>query len=77
MPGKVRDNSPQKVMENSAPADPQCRRSVRDTGNAPAGPILLVDDIADSRWTMTVLGDLLLSDGSGPVYPFVVATTKG
>ena len=58
-------------------ATQQCRRSVRDPGIVPSGPILLVDDVADSRWTMTVLGDLLLSEGSGPVYPFVVAATKG
>jgi len=74
---KVRDNSPQKVMENSA----QQLRNVDGVfairGTVPSGPILLVDDVVDSRWTMTVVGDLLLSEGSGPVYPFVVAATKG
>jgi len=74
---KVRDNSPQKVMENSA----QQLRNVDGVfairGTVPPGPILLIDDVADSRWTMTVVGDLLLGEGSGPVYPFVVATTKG
>ena len=74
---KVRDNSPQKLMENSA----QQLRNVDGVfairGTVPPGPILLIDDVADSRWTMTVLGDLLLGEGSGPVYPFVVATTKG
>ncbi len=38
--------------------------------------ILLVDDIADSKWTMTVLGDLLQRRGSGAVYPFVLAVTN-
>lgn len=74
---KVRKNAPQKLMENSA----QQLRNVSDVfqirGNAPTGPILLVDDIADSRWTMTVLGDLVIEAGSGPVYPFTVARTKG
>jgi ATP-dependent DNA helicase RecQ len=74
---KVRKNAPQKLMENSA----QQLRNVSDVfqirGNTPTGPILLVDDIADSRWTMTVLGDLLIEAGSGPVYPFTVARTKG
>ena len=45
-------------------------------GTALTGPILQVDDVADSRWTITVLGDLLLAAGSGPVYPFTVGKTK-
>ncbi|MBK8030954.1 MAG: RecQ family zinc-binding domain-containing protein [Chloroflexi bacterium] len=38
--------------------------------------ILLVDDIADSRWTLTVLGDLLQRSGAGAVHPFVIAVTN-
>ncbi len=37
------------------------------------GPVLLVDDIVDSRWTLTVIGNLLLQEGAGPVYPFAIA----
>jgi ATP-dependent DNA helicase RecQ len=74
---KVKDNALQKLMENSA----QQLRNVDGVfgirGNAPTGPILLVDDVVDSRWTMTVVGDLLLAAGSGPVYPFTVGKTKG
>ncbi len=74
---KARKNSPQKLMENSA----QQLRNVTDAfqlrGHAPTGPILLVDDIVDSRWTMTVLGDVLMAAGSGPVYPFALAKIKG
>jgi ATP-dependent DNA helicase RecQ len=39
-------------------------------------PLLLVDDIADSKWTLTVLGDLLQGYGAGRVYPFVLAVTN-
>lgn len=39
-------------------------------------PILLVDDFADSKWTLTALGDLLQRRGSGPVHPFVLAVTN-
>jgi ATP-dependent DNA helicase RecQ len=39
-------------------------------------PILLVDDIADSKWTLTVVGDLLQRSGSGPVFPFALAVTQ-
>ena len=74
---KVRTNVRQKLMENSA----QQLRNVDEVfgirGKAPSGPVLLVDDVVDSRWTMTVLGDLLLSAGSGPVYPFTVGKIKG
>jgi ATP-dependent DNA helicase RecQ len=38
--------------------------------------ILLIDDIADSKWTMTILGDLLQRHGSGPVCPFALAVTN-
>jgi len=38
---------------------------------------LPVDDIVDSRWTMTAIGWLLREAGSGPVYPFALADTAG
>ena len=41
---------------------------------APAGePVLLVDDLVDWRWTLTVVGAALLEAGSGSVSPFVLA----
>jgi ATP-dependent DNA helicase RecQ len=36
-------------------------------------PVLLVDDLIDSRWTLTVVGAALLDAGSGPLSPFVLA----
>jgi ATP-dependent DNA helicase RecQ len=33
----------------------------------------LVDDIFDSRWTLTVAGFLIAQHGGGPVYPFALA----
>lgn len=38
--------------------------------------VLLVDDIANSRWTLTTIGTLLRQHGSGAVYPFVLAATN-
>jgi ATP-dependent DNA helicase RecQ len=35
--------------------------------------VLLVDDVADSRWTLTVAGAALLHAGSGHVSPLVLA----
>jgi len=37
-----------------------------------AGPVLLVDDEVDSRWTMTVAAWQLTAVGSGPVLPFAL-----
>lgn len=37
-------------------------------------PVLLVDDIVNSKWTLTVAGDLLQRHSSGPVFPFVLSS---
>lgn len=42
----------------------------------PTTPVLLVDDIIDSGWTLTVLAALLRQAGSGPVFPVVLASTS-
>ncbi|WP_309615170.1 RecQ family ATP-dependent DNA helicase [Salinibacterium sp.] len=39
----------------------------------PGGPILLVDDLSDSRWSLTVASRLLLRAGAGGVLPFTLA----
>lgn len=39
----------------------------------PAGPVLLVDDQVDSRWTLTVAARVLRQAGASEVLPFVVA----
>lgn len=41
-----------------------------------AGPVLLVDDMIDSGWMLTLAGWLLRSNGSGIVYPFVLARSS-
>ena len=48
-----------------------------DEGLAEAGsaPVLLVDDLADSRWTMTVAGRELRRAGAAGVLPFALALT--
>ena len=40
-----------------------------------AGPVLLIDDVADSGWTLTVAAMLLRRAGAPGVLPFVLATT--
>jgi ATP-dependent DNA helicase RecQ len=36
-------------------------------------PVLLIDDVADSRWTLTVAGRALRQAGAGSVLPFTLA----
>jgi ATP-dependent DNA helicase RecQ len=48
----------------------ELRAKLADLGDA---PVLLVDDLADSRWTMTVAGRELRVAGAGSVLPFVLA----
>jgi ATP-dependent DNA helicase RecQ len=43
------------------------------TAGLPSAPVLLVDDVVDSGWTLTLLAVLLQQHGSGPVYPFALA----
>lgn len=65
----------QKLMANSAQALQNVLGSfgVRP-GKVPPLPVLLVDDIVDSRWTMTVAAYLLRGRGCGPVIPFALAS---
>ena len=39
------------------------------------GPVLLVDDMVDSRWTFTVAASLLRERGCAAVFPFALANT--
>ena len=65
---------PQKDMQNSAQQLRNVAASLRVIADCPAGPVLLVDDIVDSRWTLTYAGWLLRHHGAGPVHPFALAT---
>jgi ATP-dependent DNA helicase RecQ len=51
-------------------------RELRDRlSEAGSAPVLLVDDLADSRWTMTVAGRELRRAGAASVLPFALALT--
>jgi ATP-dependent DNA helicase RecQ len=39
-------------------------------------PVLLVDDIVDSGWTLTVIAALLQQAGSSVVYPVALASSS-
>jgi ATP-dependent DNA helicase RecQ len=68
------DAPEQKTMANSAMQARNVLGSLAvDAGAVRPDPVLLVDDIVDSGWTLTMAGWLLRSQGSGPVYPFTLA----
>ena len=41
-------------------------------GSVGGGPVLLIDDEVESRWTVTVASHRLVQAGTGPVLPFVL-----
>ena len=73
---KVKENQPQKGQQNRFH---QCRNldGVFSINEAlPSGPVLLVDDIVDSAWTLTVLAALFKQAGSGDVFPVALASAS-
>ena len=67
----------QKTMENSAH---QCANAFRSFSvikgaNVPK-KVLLIDDIVDSKWTLTVCGYRLMECGCQEVYPFALADSS-
>jgi len=73
---KIKDNQPQKSQQNRFH---QCRNldGVFAVGQVCHGqPVLLVDDVIDSGWTLTVVAALLQQAGSGMVYPVALASSS-
>ena len=76
---KTKKNLPQKNMENSK----QQYENIKDCFelyseyNVRGKSILLVDDMVDSKWTLTICGILLKQAGAKYVYPYVLASTAG
>ncbi len=71
---KTDDRPEQKTMANST----QQARNIDGSlavveRELSAAPVLLVDDMVDSRWTLTVAAWLLRSRGSGEVWPLALA----
>ena len=77
---KTDERPEQKAMANSA----QQARNLDGALAIPDGlpgslhghPVLLIDDMVDSRWTLTIAAWLLRRHGSGPVWPLALAQTS-
>lgn len=77
---KVRETREQKTMLNWVQQATNVAGAFAAVpGQVLPGPVLLVDDVVDSRWTLTWCGYVLRKAGSGIVYPYAlaVATTAG
>jgi ATP-dependent DNA helicase RecQ len=73
------DGRPQAAMQNSVLQleNARAKLGIDPAAAVPPGAVLLVDDLVDSRWTLTVAGKLLRAAGSGPVLPFALAEARG
>jgi len=71
---RAKDTPAQARMDNSArqAANAIAGLRVADGLTPPPGPVLLVDDLVQSGWTLTVAAALLREAGSGPVYPLAL-----
>ena len=68
------DRPEQKRMANSAQQAHNLDGSLSVIdGELPSGSVLLVDDMVDSRWTLTVCAWLLRMRGSGEIWPLALA----
>lgn len=72
---KPSETPEQKTMENS---NMQCKNAYSGfvvNRGINSGNVLLVDDMVDSGWTLTVCGSLLKRNGATKVFPYALAST--
>ncbi len=74
---KTDDRPEQKTMANSSQQALNLDDSLSLIGDVPRSAVLLVDDMVDSRWTLTVAAWLLQRAGAGAVFPFALAVAGG
>ncbi len=73
---KARDNAPQKAQQNRFHQCHNLDGAFALEGQVQEGTVLLVDDIVDSKWTLTVVAALLREAGCTAVLPFALATAS-
>ncbi|GAB7012955.1 RecQ family ATP-dependent DNA helicase [Halolamina salina] len=67
---------PQHELANSYQKRWNIDGSMDTNGPVMSEPVLLIDDIVDSRWTLTEASMVLRDDGSGTVHPFALAEVE-
>jgi ATP-dependent DNA helicase RecQ len=73
---KVRATEPQRSMDNSAQQHGNVAGAFAVADAVPGGPVYLVDDTVDSRWTLTEVAARLREAGAGPVFPLALAQSR-
>ena len=71
---RVGDGPPQREMANAPQQVANVRGAFTVAGTVQAEPVLLVDDIRFSGWTLAMVAGQLRQKGAGPVFPFALAT---
>ena len=66
----------QKTMENTNMQAKNAYNAFEVIESGNLGNILLIDDMIDSGWTLTVCGALLKRNGANKVYPYALASTS-
>ena len=73
---KIRRNEPQKQQQNRFHQCHNLDGAFEVSEGIPDEPVLLIDDVVDSGWTLTIAAALLRKAGSGPVWPLALASTS-
>jgi ATP-dependent DNA helicase RecQ len=71
---RVSDGPPQREMANAPQQVANVRGAFAVSGDVGTAPVLLVDDLRFSGWTLAMLAGQLRQKGAGPVFPFALAT---
>jgi ATP-dependent DNA helicase RecQ len=71
---RVGDGPPQREMANAPQQVANVRGAFAVAGAVRAEPVLLVDDLRFSGWTLAMVAGQLRQKGAGPVFPFALAT---
>jgi len=72
---KTRNTQKQKSMRNSKYQAANVAGAFGLEGKFPKGPVLLVDDLVDSRWTFTEIASVLRASGVSAVIPVALSST--
>lgn len=74
---KVVERPPQTTQQNSAHQQHNVEGAFEVTDTARTAPVLLIDDLVDSTWTITEIGRQLRRAGTTQVHPVVLASASG